>query len=627
MLDYIRTNAGSWMVKVLFGLIITVFIFWGVGSLQPDRSDVVVTVNEVPVLSRDFQAAYQQTVENLRARNQGITEEDIRSLNLKQTVLEQLVQNVLFDQLAHSLGVSITDEELRQEIRHLPVFLNEQGLFDRDRYQKMLAAQRMTPAEFESEFKASLLREKLRAVSVPPVVIPQEEARRVFDFLRQKAVMEYMLFNIDEFTPSASPTDEELRVYYDAHPGEFTLPTQIALDVVRFDPAAMAELSAVSEQEVEAYYAANPSRFARPEQVKARHILLRLEQNATDAQVRSATDELEKLRRQIQEGAPFAEAAEKHSQDTGTAGNGGELGWFARGQMVPEFENAAFALEPGMVSEPVRTIFGVHLILVEDTRPAGRIPLEEAAPEIRRQLAENRAVEEMQTRIDDVLERLLTGESLEQAGRAAGLKVDHIPLVSQARFPQDLGLDAVSVAYLFSRSAGEATDTPLPTTQGFLLAQITEKQPSAVQPFEDVRESISEYVLREKGREEARRAAEKALAQLTEQKNVDRTIRRTESFGRNTAIPGLGENVELSEALFGGAEGKWLPNVYASPDGAVIARPVEFISPDQSEWERDRDFWINSLQANREQAYFEGVLRDLRQKADVQIVSKEMLVD
>jgi len=357
MLDMIRRNAQSWGVKVIFGIIIIVFVFWGVGSFRTERGNVLAEINGSPLLLEDFQRTYRQTLDTIRRENPGISVEDLERMNLRGQIFGQMVGMRLLLQEAARLNVTVSAQELRQTITQLQVFQGQDQRFDPDLYRALLLSHNLTPLQFETDFRNDLIMEKIQEFIILPAYVSEAEVRDYFRYAREQVAVEYLAFpwnhELKQFAAEAiEDADAEaaaaIEAYYQANLDSFKTAARIRIKYLNLSPAALARPEDVSQEEIAAYYAANAQAYFKPEQIKAGHILIKVapeaSPEASEAEDKAAREKLLALLGRLHKGESFTDLAREYSEDV-SAAQGGDLGWFSRGEMVPEFEDAAYALQ------------------------------------------------------------------------------------------------------------------------------------------------------------------------------------------------------------------------------------------------------------------------------------------
>ncbi|MCL1984875.1 MAG: SurA N-terminal domain-containing protein, partial [Betaproteobacteria bacterium] len=502
MLDYIRSNAQSWGIKVAFGIIILVFIFWGVGRMHGTPPSVAAVVNDETIHAQDLAREMQRMEENIRSNYPKITSEQLRALNLQQQAEQMLIAGALMRQEAKRTGFSVSPLELREAIEKNPVFHGEKGTFDPKTYLRVLELQRTTPGSYEGRIRQDLLVQKLYNAVTAPVEVSEAEARMLFDFSQERRQVSYLLFPFEDYLGKVILGEDEVRAEYESNRAAFTLPAASDVDYVLVTAKNLAKPDSVSSEEAAAWYARNPAATEQPERAHLRHILLRLPEGAQENEVQKIRQELENIALKLKKGADFSALARQQSQDSASAPGGGDLGWVHRGQTLPDFERAAFALKPGQISEPVHTEFGLHLIKMEEYEAQRTRSLDEMLPEIRTLLAEQKAAERMADVRDSLIEANAVGTPLDEAAKAQGLEVRNTGLSTGAELQAKLGIDANGAATLLKIAAGSGPDMPLevktPEGTGFIVARIRAAVPEKVQELAEVKEKIKTDLTRKK---------------------------------------------------------------------------------------------------------------------------------
>ncbi len=525
MLERLRQNAGSLGIKIAFGIIIVVFIFsFGMGSFSDRKEPVVAYVGEEGISAREFQKAYEDAVTAMRRQNPGASAEELNTPAFKQAILSQLVNTKLLLGAAKQMGVTVSPAELRAVISSIPAFQGTSGAFDPAIYKNALAQNRTTPKVFEGQLKDSQLIQKLQVFSMVASTVTEPEAKGLFQWARETVRIDTLAFPVKGFSDKVTPTDAQLSAYYESAKDRFKEPARIRLEFLPITVADLAVAEKISDADVKNQYEAGADSFKHPAQMHAKHILLQVPANAPQQASDKVLADLKGLQAQIKKGASFEALAKKFSQDPGSAAKGGELPWFAEGAMVPPFEAAAKALKPGQISEPVRTQFGWHLIKLEATRPAGKVPFEEAAMEIRKRLAEERASEKVNEILDQSMDQIAAGVKLAKIAQGLGLATQKSDMLDMQAVQAIFGLKKEAAETLFALADGAGAKTPLSMepSRGYLLAEKIEGTPETVLPLDKVKDQIVAAVKRDEGRKQALEKAKEVLAQLTSRKAKQR---------------------------------------------------------------------------------------------------------
>lgn len=633
MLDIIRQNASSWAVKVAFAVIIVVFVL-GFGFMNTNRTDVLATINGEEIHTKDYEDLYRQTLETLRRDNPNLTAEELERLRFKEGVFWDMVNTKLFRMKARELGVTVSPQELKYAISRMPIFLNEEDRFDPAVYQEALRLRGMTMGGFEEMMEGEVLTAKLQQFVSTAASVSEVETRQLFDYAKERLVIEYLPFKADDFLPMVSVTDEEVETFYNTNLQRFRIPAKVRVDYLAMTPKSLARPELITPEAVDAFYAEHAADyFTTQERVKARHILIGFPQE-TGGEVDEAT--VERLRDkalavaiEAKKGQDFAELAREHS-DGPTAVKGGDLGWFSRGQMVAAFEDAAFGLKPGQISEPVRTQFGWHVIKVEEKEGSHQRPLAEVETEIRMLLAEEEATKTLSDTLDEALELAASGMPLMEVAKALDLKLVTPEPFTERAAPRVLGVEADDATLIFGAEPGTFIERPLPVEQGYLLVAVTDKLPQEVQPLAEVAERVKEGVLRAKAMNEAKGVAEGVRANLAQDPDglpepLAAQLTESEPFGRQGTIPGLGMNMALMDDAFAAKRGQWLPGAYQFPDGFVLARLVDRLPPGDEEWASEKDAWLANIRQSKQRELFSAFIATLQANARIEVLKPGFL--
>lgn len=630
MLDFIRSSAQSFGVKIAFGVIILVFIFWGVGNFnERDYSNVVAMVNGQPILATEFEKAYQSTEEYILRNNPGMTREQLAKDHLGRQVLRDLIQATLIQQEAERAGMEPTPLELRVAVEKLPAFHNAAGKFDPEAYKRTLEVQRKTPAQFEKELGNELEREKMFGLVTAPVWSDPEESRHRYDFLREKRVISYWFEPAEKFLSQTSVTPEEIQAYYNAHKDEYVIPATVDVSYIIVKPEFLAPPESISLEVARKWYDANRSRFETPEQIKAAHILVPVAENAPEEEQKAALEKLGAIEAELAAGAAFGEVADKYNPE-GAASAKGELGWIGRGQTVPPFEDAAFAANPGKVTEAVRSPFGWHLILVEDKKAAGIKPFEEVEGEIRKIIAVDEGAEKLADALDNLIEDNILQKPLDEAASRYGLRVERSGLVDQKALETRLGLKAGDGALFFNIAPGSPLDTAIEADGQYIIAKVEAAEPVGMKSLESVQADILKILKNEKALALAVADADARLKKLESDSALQKAgLKTSEPIERGATVPGFLPDEALSTAIFSTNPGSWLPHAFVerNPEGAgaFLARVDAVIPPPAEEFESVSELMKRASRQERGEAIYALLLQNLVDKAKIEIMNQAII--
>ncbi len=515
MLDIIRKNAASWLMKFILGAIVVVFIFWGVGTFRSQRLDIMAKVNGQKILVEDYQKAYNNTVERLRRMYGGTLPESlIKQMNLKQQVLDQLIDTALIDQAAEKMGVLVTDREVQQVILGVPAF-KQNGVFDQRLYQMALRNAGMKPADFEDNVRKEMYLRKVQALLTAGIFVPDSEAVLHYRYDNAEINVEFVKIDASDCVSSVNATDARLEKWFDAHREEFKTDPQVRLKYILFSRKAVENSVNATGQEIKEYFQDHPGEFHVPEARKAAHILLKVPEGANATQVEAVKSQAEDLVKRLKAGESFAELAKKYSQDPGSAENGGELGFFRKGQMVKPFDEKVFSMKEGQISEPVRTRFGFHIIRLEKIRPERDKTLQEVRQQIAEKIRKKKIEKAVWDRANKAYDTIIELGSLEAYAQSANMTIKETAFFPKRRPAPVLGFNPQVLNAVFSLGKGELSSL-MEVPEGVMIAELSDKKAPYVPPYQEVRDRVKDRYTSEKSIELCRKKAEDILEKARE---------------------------------------------------------------------------------------------------------------
>ena len=626
MLDGMRRKTRTWGIKVLFAIIILVFVFWGVGGFRISKRGVLAKVNGEPILVKDFFKVYQSEYDRLVKQRPNLSSEDIKKLGLKKMVLNEMINQRLLLKKAEDLGIVIPDEKLREKSTSMNVFKNKKKVFDPKRYKMILAANNITPMEFESLVKRDMRLKELKKYITSSVTVTDKEVRDLYDFVMRQGKIEYVGFDIKDFLDKVSVSDKEIKKYYAENKDRFKEPERIQLRYIKLTPDVLAPLMKVSDKEIEKYYNENRSKFFEPEQRHIRHILIRIKkQDKGGVEARKlALSILEK----IKNGADFAKMAKKYSQGP-SATRGGDIGWIKKGDTVKPFEDLAFSLKKGEVGGPVKTIFGYHLIKVEDIKKAHYQSLNEVKDKIRDILAREKANDNIEEFLDKVLDTVFSSNNLQDAGNKLSLPIMTTKLLSKSEMINQLHIKPDDVEQLFLMENNKIYETPIIIDNGYMIVQKIKDIPARFKSLKEVSDQIVEILKKEKAANLVRKKAESLLSKLKKGSSLKtlKLISKESDYFRFSSkdIPGLGSNGRIVRDLMLARKGEWLNSVYRFGDKFILVKVLDTKLPPIDQWNKQKGFWKQMTEQRKKTILFNEFLNSIRHKAKIEIVNREVL--
>ncbi len=526
MLQEIRERAQGWIAWGAVLLISIPFAFWGIQSyIGGGAEPIAATVNGAEITARSLGRRVEETRARLRERlGAAYRPELFEEKALRAQVLEGMIQEQLLLQASHDMGLRASNRELQAAILSNPAFQRD-GRFDKATYDRMLELQGTNGPQYEESLRQRIVGTQIqRAVTASEVATDFEMAEAI-RLDRQQRRLAYIRLSKANFMDTAPVPEEDIQAWYQAHADSYLSPERVKLSYLVLDAATLDAGQPVDEEALRRLYDEEIERFREPEQRRARHILVTLAAGADAAADAEAKARILAIRERLDAGEDFATLARELSQDPGSAPQGGDLGMFGKGVMDPAFEQATFALEPGTISEPVRSPFGYHLIQVTEIQPETLKPFEM----VREQLVTEAARGGAEAIFYDMTERLANlvyenPDSLEPAAQALGLKLQSSDWIGREG-GSELLANPKLVAAAFSPevlSGGVNSDLIEPEAEALqaVVLRVTEHEEAAPKPLDAVRDEIISAIRAQK----ASAAAQAAAKAMTERLKAGDTL-------------------------------------------------------------------------------------------------------
>lgn len=614
MLQQMRSGAASWVAKGLMILLVISFGAWGIGDYITNfgSNRPVAEVGDAEIGQLEFSDAWRREVSGLQRRFGGnFNAEQARQLGLDETVLNRLIEEHLYRQAAKGIGVTITEDDVRQAIVSAPAFRGATGQFDRFAFENYLRNEGYSEAMLVNVLRQELARTRLLgSLFGSMATAPNIMVDRLLGYRLERRLAEYAVIDASKLPEPAVPADQQIEEYYKANPAAFTAPERRSLAWFQILPADRVASIDITEAELREEYEANQRAYVTPERRTVEQVVF-----ATEAQAKAAHEAVTKGEDFL---AMAARTQKLKSEDV-------KLGTVTKDGLPAAIANAVFSLEPNKVGEPVTSPFGWHLVRVTAIEPGSTKSFEDAKGELRQQLATAKAIEgmaELRARIDD---QIAGGATLDEIAKAqnAGLQsaenIDAQGQTADGKPAENLPKEPDFLTRAFDTdtdSEPQIVDLP---GGGLIVMRVNTVEPAKVKPLEavkaDVVAALQQRARADAAAERARQIAErvrnggdlaKEAAALGAQVQLSAPLNRTgqpaERALSSVVVSALFNSKQPGEVVTGPAAN--LQGV--APNSAIVARLSRIEAADPAAIARQRDQTAQQLAG--------GMVQDLVQQ-------------
>jgi peptidyl-prolyl cis-trans isomerase D len=604
MLKVFRENLKylSWILWLVIAVFIAfVFVDFG-GGLSKDPSapaNYAAKVGSEEVSVAEFQQQYRALESQYRQiYGERFSAEVAQQMQLPMQALERAVSQKVLVQEARRQGLSPTDDEVRRTILTFESFHDEKGAFIGDReYKDLLRANNQTPASFERSVREELAVAKLMSVLRSTLRVSDQEVEKSYRAQAERATIRYVLVPSARFASAAPLTDAEVRAYFDAHPDEFRLGEQRVVDYLLVDTSRVQQTLSVTEAEAQAYYDSHTSDYTREEEVRARHILLNVNETRT---AEAAETILKDARARLERGEDFTALAKELSDDASNKDQGGDLGFFGRGRMIQAFEDAAFGAQNGQLVGPLRTDFGMHLIRVEERRAGGQQTFAEVRPQIEVRLRGERAQAMAEAKAKSVRTQLVAAtadaakmKSLADTDPAALSLSTSLAFTREDLIP-GIGRGSAFATAAFDLAAGQVSE-PVRVPRGWAVLVLREVRPPHAAQFAEVADKARASAEAKRRQQMATATLQRARSEALGGRSLDDIARElgvqvqdSGEFGATGTIQGLGLAANVAAAALALNEGQ-IGGPLETPQGGVLFQVTQRQRFDASQFAASKD--------------------------------------
>jgi peptidyl-prolyl cis-trans isomerase D len=633
MLNYLRKNAKSWVLKLLLLLVALTFILWGGSTLLRDKTvTYAAKVNGTTIHLREYSDAYQDRIKQYRdALGPAFNEKMVTELKLRERLLDEFIYRILLAEEAKKLGLTVSDDELRGMIQSAPAFQAD-GRFDPRRYESFLRQQRTTAEEFERTQREQIqISRVVNLVRQNVTKVSEQEVWNTFLFENERINLSFIKVSADLLKGQVSANDIDIKDYYDKNQEQFRTPVLAQVQYLAFRTADMEGKVQVSPEEVKQIYEAQKDRFKTPKQVKAREILIKINPQDPPEKVEEKRKKAEEILEKAKKTKDFASLA-RQASESDTASKGGDLGWVQKGTIDEPSEAALFALKAGETSGLVLRPSGLAIFRAEEVREEKDKSLEEAKEEIVRNFKKEKARALASRKAEDAFYALFRNRDLETYAREKEVPIKTTGLFKESEEVPEFGRDPNFYSSVSSLKVGEIS--PVVTVgPNFYILKLLDKKESRILPLQEVKGEAGQKVVAKKSEEKARQMAEDLLKQLQGGKDIREVAKaaglspgETGPFQRTAgAIPKIGPVKDAANLLAPITDKNPLAKTpFETQEGYFVVRLLTVEPADQKRFPEMSKTIEQRLSSLKQEEFFQRWLDQLKTKAKIDI-NKDIL--
>ena len=627
MLDRMRRHK-AWL-KWTLALAGFALLVLGFPLIQPPPettgtlTDVLAQVGDQEITVGEFQTIYRRQLQSYQVQSGGeITADILRSMGIDRQLLQQVIDEYAALQEAARLGVTVSDSEVREAIVSLPAFQQDGEFIGEAAYLQMLRMQQppVSPAEFEENVRRSLMLQRLQAAITDWITVSDDDVEREHVRRNERVRLSAISFRADDFREGLEATDDDVSALFEQNANDYLVPEKRRLRFVLIDVPALKASFTPSEADVQGYYDNNLDRYTEAVDLRVSHILLRTQ----DAELAEVQAQAESIVAEARGGADFAELARRYSEDEGTREAGGDLGPIARGQMVPEFEGAAFALEQDEISDPVTSMFGVHVIKATEKTGGTTQTLDEVRDSIVDMLQQESADARAAALAEAMSLEIEQAADLDAAAARRGLEVQESGFAALGEPILGLGFSSEVTTQAFQLAEGEVAG-PIPTPTGPAFATVTGIQAPYVPPLEEVETRVRDDVIRRKAFVLAQERADAVAAALqvaddfgTAAEAEELAVNESGLIARGAVVPGVGVNAQVEAVAFSLTPGETSEPVLTG-NSAVIIHVHEREDADPADLLANREQLRSEMVLERQNQFYTAYMENAKARIPISI--------
>jgi peptidyl-prolyl cis-trans isomerase D len=626
MLRIMREHASSWMLKGILILVAISFISWGGYSFFREKKvTYAAQVNGVTIGSREYYDALQNQIKQYReALGPSFSDKMVEELHLKDKILDDLIDKILILQEAKRLGLSVSDEELRDAIESTPAF-QENGQFDNRKYQWILRSNHMTPEEFEQGQRENLLISKVVSLmKANEGKVSDEEVLDTYLFENERINLVFLKIFPDSLKSQVHANEVEIKDYYEKHQEEFRIPTLVQIQYLLFRPSDFERKVQVSLDEAKRFYDSQKDTFGIPKQVRVRDILIRVDPQDASDKIEAKKKKAEEILEKAKKIKDFASLAKQYSEAE-NASKGGDLGWVQRGMLGEQLESILFKMKAGDLSAVLAARDGFHIFKVEEVKEEKVKSFDAVKDQILGTLEKQKAQTEASRKADDAFYALFKNRDLEGYSKEKDIPIRITGFIKEGDEIPEIGKSPLFYSSASSLRLGEISPV-VSIPPNFYILKLVNKKDSRVPPLNEVKEEVTRRIVEIKAEEKARQIADEILNQVRAGKNISEiakekgySLEETGFFTRAVGVvPKIGPSAGWMGVLASLTDKNPIPKeTIHTKDGYFVVRLAGYEPADQSKFQSVKKNLEKQLSSRKQQEALQNWLDQLRSKAKI----------
>jgi peptidyl-prolyl cis-trans isomerase D len=634
MLEYMRKNVGSWVIKfMLFGIVV-VFSFWGVGSYSDRDTNTIMTIDEMKVPYNEYREIYNILFESYREVYENLDSATLDFLDIKTQAIDALTERYLLYEAARRMNLEVSGQEIATQIASISS-LQDNGMFSPQKYQLFLDLNRVTPEAYEASVARDLLLSKaMELIKVAAVITPQEVQDNL-QLLTRQAVVKVLPLSPNDFLRSVTtPGEDQLLDFFEDNIELYRVPETFKQAIAVIDPSLLEDQAQVSMEEMEDWYEDREPEYTEPAAYRLKHILLSFPQDASAQDITEIRVKAEDVVQMIREGEiSFENAVGKYSDDSNSLKKGGDIGFMEEDELDRPVRIAAQELELEEISDPVPTTKGFEVISVIEAREERLVPFSQVREDIEQLIQREQTFELAYDLADDLLDEVQdSARPLEELAKAKNLMTTTTPLFARSSALEAMELPQDLLQAVFDTEEEEVGD--IYERDGKLyLFQTVERNDSYLPEMDEVRGQVEGGLLIKQAMEIASEKASEMLAAYEGGKSfkslaasMQKRIITTEPFTiMETSLTEIDDAEKVIQTAFSLSE----PGQAAVAGGEQSHYLIvldSFVESSEEKLNENRSMIEGALMYQREQDILKAYVEALREEmGDRIVVNEEML--